>query len=212
MKTGLRKNVRSSLVVVVMSLMIVALACNFPSSTTPMPSQDSSPSQVSPTLLPPTLKPSIAATATPLARPVCYEGIILGATTKDQAIGLLGKPIAIETIDDYEDLLYPSALSSQFDSILLQNQIVVRVDRVLGKDEALKLSAVKSQYGKTDYTAYSNYQHWAKTYIYPEKGLAFTADENLDVVFLKQCFVPMTIDKYKSLWGKDLPTQDPFIK
>lgn len=212
MKTGLRRNVRSTLAVFPVALMMAILACNFPTTSATKPAQDSSSSQVSPTLVSPTLKPPTAATATPLAGPVCYEGIVLGVTTKDQAISLLGKPIAIETIDDYEDLLYPSALSSQFDSILLQNQIVVRVDKVLGKDEALKFSAVKSQYGKTDYTAYSNYQHWTKTYIYPEKGLAFTADENLDVVFLKQCFVPMTIDKYMSLWGSDLPMQDPFTK
>jgi hypothetical protein len=136
----------------------------------------------------------------------------LGKTTKDQVIGVLGKPLGTETIDDYEALFYPSAISSQFDSILLQNQIVVRVDRVLGKDNTLKFSAMMAQYGKTDHTAYSAYQHWAKVYIYPEKGLAFTADENLDVVFLKQCFVPMTMDKYKNVWGSDLLTQDPFTK
>lgn len=212
MKTGLRKNVRSTLVVFPVALMIAILACNLPTTAATKPAQELTPSQVSPTLVSPTLKPPTAATATPLAGPVCYEGIILGATTKDQAIGLLGKPIAIETIDNYEDLIYPSAIVSQFDSILIQNQIVVRVDRVLGKDTALKFSTLKTQYGTTDHTAYSAYQHWAKIYIYPEKGLAFTADENLDVVFLKQCFAPMTIDKYKSLWGTDLLTQDPFTK
>jgi hypothetical protein len=212
MKTGLSKNLRSSLAVFVMTLMTAILACNFPSSSAATPAKASPPSTVSPTLPPSTSKPPIAATATPSAGPVCYEGIILGSTTKDQAIALLGKPLAIETIDDYEDLLYPSVISSQFDSILIQNQIVVRVDKVLGKESSLKFSAMESQYGKTNHTAYSAYQHWAKVYIYPEKGLAFTADENLDVVFLKQCFVPMTIDKYKSLWGTDLLTQDPFTK
>lgn len=128
-----------------MTLLMAALACNFSSAATPMkPTQDSSPSTVAPTLPPSTSKPPTAATATPLASPVCYEGISLGKTTKDQVISLLGKPLAAEMIDDYEALFYPSAISSQFDSILLQNQIVVRVDRVLGKDNFSSTSCIAS--------------------------------------------------------------------
>ncbi|MFA5873570.1 MAG: hypothetical protein WC832_06365, partial [Anaerolineales bacterium] len=59
---------------------------------------------------------------------------------------------------------------------------------------------------------YTNYLQGSMTYIYPDKGRAFIADENADIVFTKQCFLPMSLEDYLNTWGKNLPSEDPFIQ
>ncbi|HEY5271207.1 MAG TPA: hypothetical protein VII97_12800 [Anaerolineales bacterium] len=50
------------------------------------------------------------------------------------------------------------------------------------------------------------------TYIFPDKGLAFLADQAMDVVSIQECFIPMALEDYMKTWGKSLPAEDPFIQ
>lgn len=204
------KKIRNTIFFFQTLIMIGAtLACNLGEAVTPAAA--------------PTLMPTLAAlapkttnvpapTPTTNTAPECFKGIQAGLTTKDQVINLLGQPLGSESTTDYENLLYPSPLNSQFNSLIIQNNLVVRADRIVAANNALKFSEVKKLHGVAPYTAYSAYQHWAKIYLYPTQGLAFVANENLDTVFIQQCFTPMTFEKYQSAWGEELFTKDPFLK
>lgn len=142
---------------------------------------------------------------------VCYQGITPGQTTKAEVTALLGEPIKTLMDGAYEIMQYPSPLPVIPNSIVLLDQEVALITMV-EEDGALAWSAVKAQYGESAYKAYSNFQEGSRTVVYPENGLAFVIDESFDAVLLKQCFAPLPLDAYLTLWGKDLPTEDPFTK
>ena len=143
---------------------------------------------------------------------VCYKGITPGQTKKADVLALLGDPTRTEQDGSNEILLYPSPYPKQFNTIVFQDQIVVLIDVVIGDEDALAFSAIKALYGEPVQKNYTNYLQGSMTYIYPDKGRAFIADENADIVFTKQCFLPMSLEDYLNTWGKNLPSEDPFIQ
>ena len=147
----------------------------------------------------------------PASEVVCYQGITPGQTTRADVVALLGDPTRTEQDGANEILLYPSPHPRQFNTINVQDQIVVLLDIIMGDEEAMAFSAIKALYGEPGHIAYTNYLQGSMVYIYPDKGRAFIADENADIVFTKQCFLPMSLDDYLNTWGKDLPSEDPFI-
>jgi hypothetical protein len=146
------------------------------------------------------------------AQAACLAGIIPGTTTRDEVVASLGEPLAVELEGDLETLLYASQLAGQFNSIVVQNQVVALVGIVLGEDTPLAWSAVKTQFGEPVHTTYSNYLDGSMTYIYPDQGQAFVASPESDVVFIRECFIPMALEDYLSTWGSSLPAEDPFIR
>jgi hypothetical protein len=143
---------------------------------------------------------------------VCYQGITPGQTKKADVLALLGDPARTQQEGANEILLYPSSFTRQFNRIVLQNQVVVLLDVLIDADHALAYSTVKANYGEPGLLAYTNYLQGSMTYIFPDKGFAVIADEIKDVVFIKQCFLPLSSEEYMNTWGKDLPTENPFIK
>jgi len=91
-------------------------------------------------------------------------------------------------------------------------QAVAQELRNAPEENPLAWSAIKAQYGEPAKTTYSNYLQWSMTYIYPDRGLAFVAAEGPDVVFIQECFIPMTLDEYMNTWGKLLPAENPFTE
>jgi len=146
------------------------------------------------------------------AQAACLAGIFPGTTTRDEAVALLGEPLAVEPEGDLETLLYASPLGGQFNSIVVQNQVVALVGIVLGEETPQAWSAVMAQYGEPAHTAYSNYLQGSMTYIYPDQGLAFVASPDSDVVFIQECFIPMTLENYMNTWGSSLPAENPYIR
>ena len=142
---------------------------------------------------------------------VCYKGITPGQTKKADVVALLGDPTRTELDGSNEILLYPSPHPMQFNTIVFQDQIVVLIDVIMGDEDALAFSEIKVLYGEPGQITYTNYIQGSMVYIYPDKGQAFIADENADIVYTKQCFLPMSLEDYLNTWGKDLPTEDPFI-
>jgi hypothetical protein len=143
---------------------------------------------------------------------VCRKGITPGQTTKAEVLALLGNPARTEQDGTNEILLYPSPYPRQFDTIIVQDQTVVFMDVIIGDEDALAYSAIQALYGEPGHSTYSTYLQGSMNYIYPDKGRAFIADENADIVFTKQCFISMSLEDYLNTWGKNLPTKNPFIR
>jgi hypothetical protein len=143
---------------------------------------------------------------------VCQKGITPGQTKKADVLSLLGNPARTEQDGANEILLFLSPYPKQFDTIILQDQTVVFMDVILGEEDALAYSAIKALYGEPKHSTYSTYLQGSLNYIYPDKGRAFIADENADIVFTKQCFISMSLEDYLNTWGKNLPTENPFIR
>ena len=142
----------------------------------------------------------------------CLPGIVPGTTTRDQVISTLGKPASSQQDGPVENLLYPSSYPGQFNSISVKDGVVGRISVVLDKEQPLKWSAVKSILGKPAQALFTDYSDGSLVYIYPDKGWTFTADESINLVYLRECFVPMSLADYLNSWGKDLPTENPFIR
>ncbi len=198
MKTGFAKHPELSILLAAAMLGAAMLACSDASTPTP---------------------PTHPGTKTPASRlsvshaaADCLKGIFPGTTTRAEVVAALGEPASSETSGDLETLLYASPVSGHFQSIVIQDQLVGLVTVVLDTDSPLAWSAVQAQYGDPAGDTYSNYLQGTLTYIYPDRGQTFVASPEADVVFIRECFVPMTLADYMNSWGKSLPTSDPFTK
>lgn len=185
-------------------LVLAMLACNLPAQSNS--TDQGTPANSSGQGTPNTTQPGGGALA------ACLAGIFPGATTRDEVVALLGEPAGTDNSTGVEVLFYSSPVRGQFNSIALQNETVAMVSVILGENDLLKWSTIQEEYGEPAHTTYSNYLQEAMTYIFPDRGLAFVADQAMDVVFIKQCFIPMSIDDYLKTWGVSLPTEDPFIE
>jgi len=207
------RNHELSVILAATMLVFAMLACNIPTQPngqgqgTPTHTSDpGTPTYTSGPGTPTSTQPGSGAQA------ACLAGIFPGTTTRDEAVALLGEPLGVVPEGDLETLLYASPLPRQYNSIVVQNQVVALVSVVLGEDNPQAWSAVQAQYGEPAHTTYSNYMEGSMTYIYPDQGLAFVAAQESDAVFIRECFVPMTLADYMSTWGSSLPTEDPFIR
>lgn len=212
MKT-VSRNHELSVILAATMLVFAMLACNIPTQpnsqgqgTPTQPSDPGTPTHTSGPGTPTSTQPGSGAQA------ACLAGIFPGTTTRNEAVASLGEPLGVVPDGDFETLLYASPLPRQYNSIVVQNQVVALVSIVLGEDNPQAWSAIKEQYGEPAHTTYNNYMEGSMTYIYPEKGQTFVASAEADSVFIRECFVPMTLEDYMSSWGSSLPTEDPFIR
>jgi len=204
MKTVFRKSHDLSIILAVTVLILAMLACG--KTTESDTGVKSTPTHGSNLGIPDSNQ---TGSSTQLA---CLAGITPGTTKQTEVVALLGEPLAAEPDGEYETLLYASPLPRQYNSIIVQNQVVVLVSVVLDEVNPLALSAILAQYGEPAHTTYSNYLQGSMTYIYPDKGLVFVASSEVNAVFIRQCFVPMELEEYMNSWGSSLPSEDPFTK
>jgi hypothetical protein len=206
MKTVSRRSHDMPLIFGASMLVFAILACARNTINRPNPEGQGAPTHVSGQATPISTQPGNG------RQTACLAGILPGKTTRDEVVALLGEPLAVETEGDLETLLYASPLHAQFNSIVVQNQVVGLVSRLQAQDDPLAWSAVKAQYGEPAHTAYSTYLQGSLTYIYPDQGRAFVASEAQDVVFIQECFVSMALEDYMKTWGSTLPTENPFTR
>jgi len=173
---------------------LAVLACG----TSPSPAKDGGASGRAPTNAP--------------ASSSCLQDVTAGTTTRQGLIAALGTPAQTEVQDNQEMLLYATTDSGQYHSIVVQNNIVGLVSVLLDENAPLVWSTVRDQYGNPPITTYSYFLEGTRTYVYPAKGQAFVASPDLDIVYARECFVPMSADDYMSSWGSSLPTENPFPK
>lgn len=217
MRTVHRKNKNLPLVIAASVLVLVGFACDLPflnMDPTQTPSANKTPERVlgeamKNTPTPELLQTSIVETQNQAS---CLEGIFPGTTTKTQVITLLGNPVSSQQDGDVESLFFSTSSKTRLDSISIQNQVVVLASALVGQADPLKWSEVKAQFGKPAKIGYSNYSDGSMTYIYPDQGVAFIADEAVDQVFIRECFIPMSLEKYMDSWGKNLPVDDPYTQ
>ncbi len=144
--------------------------------------------------------------------PECLKGVFPGKTTEDELPAVIGYPLIEETEGDFKYLRYRTTVYGQLNSVTLQNGVAVQVSFIQPEDQPLAWSAVKKQIGEPAHTAYSTYLQGSMVYAYPTQGRAFIADENLDIVFIQECFIPMSLEDYRTTYGDMLPSEDPFTR
>lgn len=144
--------------------------------------------------------------------PDCMRGVLPGKTTRNELLAQLGNPLATDQEGGFEILSYAAPIYGQLNSVTLQNGVVVLVTAIQAANQPLRWSEVKAQHGEPAYAAFTNYQQGSKIYAFPTKGLAFVADGQFDAVFIRQCFLPMSLENYMLAYGNSLPTEDPFIR
>ncbi len=190
MKTGSRNSQSLSIPIAVMVLAFALLACNLGKS--------------------PANRTQVPPTST--SGPECLKGVFPGKTTKDELSTAVGYPLMEQTEGDFEYLRYRTSAYGRINSITLQNGIVVQVSVIQAEEEPLAWSTIKAIYGEPVHTAYSDYIQGSMVYAFPAQGRAYIADENLDTVFIQQCFIPMSLENYMSVYGNLLPREDPFTR
>lgn len=224
MKTALKRNPKPAVTWIVISLILVTLACNIPglsqNSSPEAEIQPANPTQESDAQAEiPTLEAIAENMQLTPSSPLennnqanCLAGVTPGETHRTEVITIWGEPDGTRQEGNYEALLYTSHLMGQYHTIYLQNQVVEWVSRVLAEDDPLTWSEIKAQYGEPAHTAYSTYLEGSLIFAFPERGLDFIANPDLDAVFIQECFIPMSLDVYMSTYGDFLPQEDPFTK
>jgi hypothetical protein len=142
----------------------------------------------------------------------CLGGIVPGVTTREEVIAALGQPSIHENEGDQEAFYYSSGTKGIFNSVLVEQGIARYTSKLLGEQEALRLSSILEQLGEPEYRAYSHFVAGSRTYAYPQQGLLFIADPNMDVVFIQDCFLPQDLASFLATYGEDLPTADPYTR
>ena len=141
----------------------------------------------------PTRAVAIGPTQTPgLDSGGCLQGIFPGKTTREELIAQLGEPTSTETNGDQEMMLYATPKNGEYHTIVLQNNLVVLVSVILDEETPLLWSSVTAQYGRPALTTFSYFQQGSQTYIFPDRGQTFVALPDLDIVYARECFVPMS--------------------
>ncbi len=143
---------------------------------------------------------------------VCLDGISPGSTGKAEVVALLGDPVAAQQAGGYEALQYTSPLRGQYHTVYLRDQVVEWISIVLAEDSPMTWSMVLVQQGEPAFTAYSAYLQGSRSFAFPERGLNFVADDALDVVYLQECFVPVSLEEYRRAYGDFLLQADPYLK
>jgi hypothetical protein len=179
-------------------------------STPSVAAKNTAPTQ--PVADPSSKQPAGESAAGPGPQDACLPGIYPGKTTKDEVIILLGTPVSAEEGNGFATLLYPSPLAIQNNVVYLDNQVVSLVSIVSAGDKPLTWSSVKLQYGEPAHTAYTTYLQGSRYYAYPAQGLGYVADEEMDIVYIQDCFIPMSPEDFLNSWGKSLLTEDPFVQ
>ncbi len=154
-----------------------------------------------------------SATPTPAAGTAaaeCLTGIKPGSTAKTEVLARLGNPLDTVQESGAETLQYASGVYGQSNSIQLRGGVVSLVTVV--EVDPPSWGMAKSQLGQPPFSAFSDFQSGARVYAFPEQGRAFTADELHDAILMRQCFAPMSLAEYTSTFGKDYPSQDPFVR
>ena len=200
MKTENKRNKMDRLFWLIILLLIPALACEGTSQGNGPPT--------------PTVSKEGGQQAIPGGEPdeECLAGIIPGKSTRAEVTSLLGEPLQSESSGTAENMYYNSPVKYQYNTVALVDGVVNRVSVIPGANEMKPWSAVKAQYGEPEHTAYSYYEQNSRTNAYPQKGLVYIADEDLDLVYIKECFAPLSLEHYNLLYGMFLPQENPFTE
>ncbi len=142
----------------------------------------------------------------------CLGGIVPGVTTREEVIAVLGQPSIHENEGNQESLYYSSGTKGIFNSVLVEQGVAYYTSKLLGEQEGLRLSNIVDKLGDPEYLAYSYFVAGSKTYLYPELGVSFIADPNMDIVFIQDCFVPQDLASFLAAYGENLPEENPFIR
>ncbi|PKO02543.1 MAG: hypothetical protein CVU43_07290 [Chloroflexi bacterium HGW-Chloroflexi-5] len=142
----------------------------------------------------------------------CIDGLIIGETTRDEIIEQYGDPLNAGDEDAYETMLYYSDFPGQYSSVIVEDEVVIMANFILEDGNDLGLSYVLSMFGDPQETTFSNYLQGSLTYLYPNQGKALVASPETDVVFIYQCFEPMSLKRYMDTWGRNLPTDNLYQK
>jgi outer membrane protein assembly factor BamE (lipoprotein component of BamABCDE complex) len=142
----------------------------------------------------------------------CLGGIVLGVTTREEVIAALGQPSVIENEGDVETLYYSSSTKGIFNFVLVENEVAHYTSKLLGEEDVLRLSGIFEQLGEPEYLAYSHFVAGSRTYVYPQHGVLFIADPNMDTVFIQECFPPQDLARFLATYGQNLPEENPYTK
>ena len=205
MKTASANKTRAFRFLAISAVMGMVLACNFPLLRTADPA--AAPQEpASPAV--PGLPGATSGNDTALE--ACLPAVVPGSTTRAQVTAALGEPVQSRQEGEFENLYYPSAVPKMFDVVTLKDQVVVRVVAHHGEKHPLGWSEVLARHGEPAHQAYSDFSQGSRTYSFPEKGLAYIANPELDVVLARWCFPPMGLDAFLAEYGSVLLEEDPF--
>lgn len=103
---------------------------------------------------------------------------------------------------------YTSPLLAQDNIVQTENNKIIYTSQVM-VNAAYKnpsLSSYLTKYGTPDEIAVGSklFGEFAKTYMYPSKGVSFTGNSDTDEVFFVQTFTPTTLTAYKTRYGQDI--------
>jgi len=130
--------------------------------------------------------------------------------SREEVLNNLSSPVKERSILEYTFLSYPSSNPQIAHVIVLKNNRVVFIDIYKGKENPEKLSEYIERFGEPEKTTFSYFAQGAKVLIFTRQGIALIVLGDSEYVAKKQIFSPVSIEKFLSTLGKNLPLSDPF--
>jgi hypothetical protein len=143
--------------------------------------------------------------------PICNDEITPGLTSQSDLNSVLGTPISIESGQGVETRYYLSSDKKLFHTIKLVDGVVVFVSVIVENEKnIMPLTLLLKEYGDPETILFSHFAKGSVTYVYASTGQSFIVSTKLDEIYVRTCFMPMSLDEFLDTWGANLPTEDPF--
>jgi len=136
---------------------------------------------------------------TDASKQISWRNISPGQSTVDE-LEKLGVPVKREKIGKQEILYYPSDNQFYFKEVNVKENVVVFIRIQLFSKEGRSLKDKIEDFGPSYTVLYGpNTNSGILLYMYPDKGIAFLANEMGDLIFETWYFSPATLEEFLSL-------------
>lgn len=142
-----------------------------------------------------------------------WNNIIPGETTKTEVIKKLGNPLEDKIESFGQVMTYDSGIKALPNTIIYDKKtgkVVGTLVTVTDKVQAEKLYQEMLKLGKPEKVMYSTLLQFSRIYIFAQKGITYSVNEELKRVDGLHCYPPTTLTNYLSEYGKYYSEESKF--
>lgn len=141
-----------------------------------------------------------------------WHGITPGQTSKQEVLRILSEPNTIKTWDNLESMHYfmYNIFTDTFYRVVIQDGVVdmLYVESEDGDQEKAQIECMRCYNdGPENESVHQEGSISVTIELYPRCGIAFVREGPKTIG--TQYFVPMTLEEYRSRWGRYFPEDDP---
>lgn len=127
------------------------------------------------------------------------DTVVIGKSSKEDVIKILGNPISEETKGKFDVLTFGSASPTRPDQVYLVQNVALMTKEIISFQDQRKTEAIINNYGVAKTTLYgSDTTAGFYLFVYPDKGLAYLGNPKSGDLLEIWHFAPTNLQSFKS--------------